>query len=120
MVRILVVEDEKAISGLIEMNLKKAGYQTDCVYDGAAAAAALVAAAAAPPRAAGEGGGEEDGSSACRSGAKYGGTPDRRARNVGRADPRSGKSRVRFREPTRIRSLRQELYGKIDSDEPNE
>ncbi len=41
MVRILVVEDEKAISGLIEMNLKKAGYQTDCVYDGAAAAAAL-------------------------------------------------------------------------------
>ena len=27
MVRILVVEDEKAISGLIEMNLKKAGYQ---------------------------------------------------------------------------------------------
>ena len=41
MIRILIVEDERAISGLIEMNLRKAGYQTDCVYDGAAAAEAL-------------------------------------------------------------------------------
>lgn len=38
MIRILVVEDEKPISDLISMNLKKAGYECDCVYDGMAAA----------------------------------------------------------------------------------
>jgi len=36
--KILVVEDEKAISNLIEVNLKRAGYQVTCVYDGLAAA----------------------------------------------------------------------------------
>ena len=41
MIRILVVEDEHAISNLIAVNLKKAGYACDCVYDGMAAAAAL-------------------------------------------------------------------------------
>ena len=38
MIRILIVEDEKSISELIKMNLKKAGYTCECVYDGAAAA----------------------------------------------------------------------------------
>lgn len=38
MTKILVVEDEKAISNLIEVNLKRAGYQVTCVYDGLAAA----------------------------------------------------------------------------------
>ena len=38
MIRILVVEDEQSISNLIAMNLKKAGYFCQCVYDGAAAA----------------------------------------------------------------------------------
>lgn len=38
MIRILIVEDEKSISELIKMNLKKAGYLCECVYDGAAAA----------------------------------------------------------------------------------
>ena len=33
MIRILVVEDEHAISNLIAVNLKKAGYACDCVYD---------------------------------------------------------------------------------------
>lgn len=41
MIRILVVEDEAAISNLIAMNLKKAGYHCDCVFDGIAAADAL-------------------------------------------------------------------------------
>ena len=41
MIKILIVEDERAISDLIMLNLKKAGYQTDCVYDGAAAVNAL-------------------------------------------------------------------------------
>lgn len=41
MIRILVVEDEHAISNLIAVNLKKAGYACDCVYDGMAAADAL-------------------------------------------------------------------------------
>lgn len=41
MIRILVVEDEQAISNLIAVNLKKAGYACDCVYDGMAAADAL-------------------------------------------------------------------------------
>lgn len=38
MIRILIVEDEKPISDLITMNLKKAGYHCACVFDGAAAA----------------------------------------------------------------------------------
>lgn len=38
MIRILVVEDEQSISNLIAMNLKKAGYFCQCVFDGAAAA----------------------------------------------------------------------------------
>lgn len=33
MIRILIVEDEKAISNLIRMSLSKAGYQCTCVYD---------------------------------------------------------------------------------------
>ena len=41
MIRILVVEDEQAISNLIAVNLKKAGYACDCVYDGMSAADAL-------------------------------------------------------------------------------
>lgn len=41
MIRILVVEDEAAINNLIAMNLKRAGYQCDCVFDGLAAADAL-------------------------------------------------------------------------------
>ena len=41
MIRILIVEDEQPISNLIEMNLKKAGYACDCVFDGMAAADAL-------------------------------------------------------------------------------
>lgn len=41
MIKILVVEDEKSISDLIALNLTKAGYQTDCVYDGATAVNAL-------------------------------------------------------------------------------
>lgn len=41
MIRILVVEDEAAISNLIAMNLKRAGYHCDCVFDGIAAADAL-------------------------------------------------------------------------------
>ena len=38
MIRILVVEDERAISDLIRMNLEDAGYACTCVYDGMAAA----------------------------------------------------------------------------------
>ncbi|MBQ8857200.1 MAG: response regulator transcription factor [Lachnospiraceae bacterium] len=38
MIRILIVEDEKSISELIKINLKKAGYACECVYDGASAA----------------------------------------------------------------------------------
>lgn len=38
MIRILVVEDEKAISDLIAMSLRKAGYECDCVFDGMTAA----------------------------------------------------------------------------------
>lgn len=34
MIRILIVEDEKAISELIRMNLKRAGYDCDTAYDG--------------------------------------------------------------------------------------
>lgn len=41
MIRILVVEDEQAISNLIVVNLRKAGYACDCVYDGMSAADAL-------------------------------------------------------------------------------
>ncbi|MCI8417708.1 MAG: response regulator transcription factor [Lachnospiraceae bacterium] len=41
MTKILVVEDERAISNLIAVNLRKAGYQVTCVYDGMAAADAL-------------------------------------------------------------------------------
>lgn len=38
MIRILIVEDEQAISNLIKINLKKAGYHCECAYDGMAAA----------------------------------------------------------------------------------
>ena len=38
MYRILIVEDEKAISNLILMNLKSAGYRCECAYDGRQAA----------------------------------------------------------------------------------
>ena len=38
MVRILIVEDERAISNLIRITLKKAGYDSDCVFDGKSAA----------------------------------------------------------------------------------
>ncbi len=38
MIRVLIVEDEKPISNLIRMSLKKAGYMCTCVYDGIAAA----------------------------------------------------------------------------------
>lgn len=41
MICILVVEDEQAISNLIAVNLRKAGYACDCVYDGMSAADAL-------------------------------------------------------------------------------
>lgn len=41
MIQILVVEDERPISNLIAVNLKKAGYACDCVFDGMAAADAL-------------------------------------------------------------------------------
>ena len=36
--RILVVEDEKSINDLIEMNLTEAGYSCECAYDGMQAA----------------------------------------------------------------------------------
>lgn len=38
MIRILIVEDEHAISDLIKLNLTKAGYSCQCAYDGMAAA----------------------------------------------------------------------------------
>ena len=38
MIHILIVEDEKAISNLIRMSLKRAGYVCTCAYDGAQAA----------------------------------------------------------------------------------
>lgn len=38
MIRILIVEDERAISDLIKLNLSKAGYQCICAYDGLEAA----------------------------------------------------------------------------------
>lgn len=38
MVRILIVEDERAISDLIKLNLTKAGYVCTCAYDGMEAA----------------------------------------------------------------------------------
>lgn len=41
MIRILTVEDERAISNLIRMSLEKAGYSCTCVYDGAEAAELL-------------------------------------------------------------------------------
>ena len=41
MIQILVVEDEKPISNLIAVNLRKAGYSCHCVFDGMAAADAL-------------------------------------------------------------------------------
>lgn len=41
MIEILVVEDEKPISNLIAVNLRKAGYSCHCVFDGMAAADAL-------------------------------------------------------------------------------
>ena len=41
MIQILVVEDERPISNLIAVNLRKAGYSCHCVFDGMAAADAL-------------------------------------------------------------------------------
>lgn len=41
MIQILVVEDEKPISNLIAVNLRKAGYSCHCVFDGMSAADAL-------------------------------------------------------------------------------
>ena len=38
MIRILVVEDERSILNLIAMNLRKAGYACECVFDGVSAA----------------------------------------------------------------------------------
>ncbi len=38
MIHILIVEDEKPISNLIRLSLKKAGYDCSCAYDGAEAA----------------------------------------------------------------------------------
>ena len=38
MIKILVVEDEKPINDLIEMNLTEAGYECTCAYDGMTAA----------------------------------------------------------------------------------
>ncbi len=38
MLRILIVEDERAISDLVRINLTKAGYECVCVYDGMTAA----------------------------------------------------------------------------------
>ena len=38
MIRILIVEDERPISNLIRLSLKKAGYDCSCVFDGAEAA----------------------------------------------------------------------------------
>ena len=37
MLKILIAEDEEPIANLIRMNLKKAGYSCQCVYDGEAA-----------------------------------------------------------------------------------
>ena len=41
MINILIVEDEKPISDLLRLSLKKAGYICHCVYDGLAAADAV-------------------------------------------------------------------------------
>lgn len=38
MLHILIVEDERAISDLLQMNLKRAGYACTCAYDGLEAA----------------------------------------------------------------------------------
>lgn len=38
MIRILIVEDEKAISDLLKMSLSRAGYLCECLYDGYEAA----------------------------------------------------------------------------------
>ncbi len=38
MIKILIVEDEKPINDLIEMNLTEAGYECTCAYDGMTAA----------------------------------------------------------------------------------
>ena len=38
MIKILIVEDERPIANLIDMNLSASGYQCSCVYDGLAAA----------------------------------------------------------------------------------
>lgn len=38
MIKILIVEDEKAINDLVEMNLTEAGYSCRCAYDGMEAA----------------------------------------------------------------------------------
>lgn len=38
MISILIVEDERAISDLLQLNLKRAGYECTCAYDGMQAA----------------------------------------------------------------------------------
>lgn len=38
LIQILIVEDEKPISNLIDMSLRNAGYECECVYDGMTAA----------------------------------------------------------------------------------
>jgi len=38
MIKILIVEDEKPISDLLALSMKKAGYESTCVYDGVSAA----------------------------------------------------------------------------------
>ena len=38
MLKILVVEDEQAIASLLQLSLSKAGYSTECAYDGISAA----------------------------------------------------------------------------------
>lgn len=38
MIKILIVEDERAISNFIKLSLTKAGYHCSCAYDGAEAA----------------------------------------------------------------------------------
>ena len=37
MVNIMIVEDEKPISNLIALSLKKVGYHCECAYDGLSA-----------------------------------------------------------------------------------
>ena len=38
MIKVLIVDDEKAIANLIDVSLTRAGYQCDCCFDGLTAA----------------------------------------------------------------------------------